>query len=145
MHTGIYLCSRQPGCWCWSSYFRKHRSAGIFPKHASLEFSDNGRLKRKYVVSSSSPGEKAQWMLQVREWPDTFELIGRQRHQNTSQPRYAKQHLWMHNTFNLDDHTGFRSCQLRTNRNFSQTGKFTHLDSRWGGEVASISVVTLKW
>ncbi len=53
-------------------------AAGLLGFHAQppLGFTENGLKKRKYLVSSSSLGENALLMAEVRgQWPDRFELI----------------------------------------------------------------------
>ncbi|MDF4259779.1 hypothetical protein P3388_25940 [Vibrio parahaemolyticus] len=60
------------------------RRAGLsiywdFHTQPSLGFTEDGPKKKKYPVSSSSLGENALLMPEVRgEWPDWFKMIERQ-------------------------------------------------------------------
>ncbi len=96
-----------------------------FQAQPSLGFTENGPKKSKYPVSGSCVDENALLMSEVRgEWADWLEMIEMQ--QLLKQPLITTkvcripslnaQHVepWSRWATAAEDHTGCRSCQLRT-------------------------------
>ncbi len=111
-----------------SKYFK---TADLLDFHTlpSLGFTENSSKKRKYPVSGSCVDENTLLMSEVRgEWADWLEMMERQRNLNITTslvttkvcriPSLKAQHFepWSRWATAAEDHTGCRSCQLRTGK-----------------------------